>query len=374
MATKEQAMVLSMCGPLMNKIKMAFQYPRKNMDLANNKDIKNLIFLIGEQLLPQWCQKNMGDEEAINKMHNLMYLFAYKTQQIFFSRVIHAIIDQNWDLKGFKQVFMRIVQLLEVSVNAGGSSLEKHLDKLLASQNLQSTSCIKAIGSFLRNHKKAINEDDLSNPIKTYQTDFIFIKEDIERFRKQNMNHECFQVLHPWAYELDNVDFKYIVNNSLAKDINAALGSNLDAQVFWLTFFKPQKACSADEFFEAVRQLCEINKMQNYWSQNEAKFEQTMVEVNHVISIETSAELIISTVSNFVEEAMNQAGYCSLMHQLKLYQTQFEGTIFADSGSLGAQYVYDTNPRMEYYKADAILGNLSLKDMPGKDIATPSVL
>lgn len=29
---------------------------------------------------------------------------------------------------------------------------------------------------------------------------------------------------------------------------------------------------------------------------------------------------------------------------------------------------------MEYYKADAILGNLSLKDMPGKDIATPSVL
>ena len=93
MATKEQAMVLSMCGPLMNKIKMAFQYPRKNMDLANNKDIKNLVFLIGEQLLPQLCQKNMGDEEAINKMHNLMYLFAYKTQQIFFSRVIHAIID-----------------------------------------------------------------------------------------------------------------------------------------------------------------------------------------------------------------------------------------------------------------------------------------
>jgi hypothetical protein len=239
MATKEQAMVLSMCGPLMNKIKMAFQYPRKNIDLANNKDIKNLVFLIGEQLLPQWCQKNMADEEAINKMHNLMYLFAYKTQQIFFSRVIHAIIDQNWDLKGFKQVFMRIVQLLEVSVNAGGSSLEKHLDKLLASQNLQSTSCIKAIGSFLRNHKKAINEDDLSNPIKTYQTDFVFIKEDIERFRKQNMNHECFQVLHPWAYELDNVDFKYIVNNSLSKEINAALGSNLDAQVFWLTFFKP---------------------------------------------------------------------------------------------------------------------------------------
>ena len=186
-------------------------------------------------------------------MHNLVYLLAYKTQQVFYSRVIHAIIDQNWDLKGFKQVLMRILTLLEVSASAGGSSLEKHLDKLLASQNLQSTSCIKAIGSFLRNQRKNIDEDDLSNPIKTYQTDFEFIKEDIERFREQNMSHECFSVLHPWAYELESVDLKYIVNNSLSPEICANLSASVDAQVFWLSFFKPQKACSADEFFEAIR-------------------------------------------------------------------------------------------------------------------------
>ena len=52
MATKEQAMVLSMCGPLMNKIKMAFQYPRKNMDLANNKDIKNFLNPSIKNILP----------------------------------------------------------------------------------------------------------------------------------------------------------------------------------------------------------------------------------------------------------------------------------------------------------------------------------
>lgn len=314
MATEAQAMVMSMCGPLMNKIKMAFEYPKKNVDLASNKDIKMLVFLIGEQLLPQWCQKNMGDLEAINKMHNLMYLFAYKTQQIFFSRVIHAIIDQNWDLKGFKQVFMRIVQMLEVSVNASGSSLEKHLDKLLASQNLQSTSCIKAIGSFLRNHKKNINEDDLSNPIKTYQTDFLFIKEDIERFRKQNMNHECFQVLHPWAYELDNVDFKYIVNNNLSAEINQALSQSLDAQVFWFSFFKPQKACSSDEFFEALRQLCEVNKMQAFWAAKEPEYEALMVQTMHVMSIDTCPDIICKVIDEFVSESMNQVGYCSLMH------------------------------------------------------------
>ena len=64
----------------MNKIKMSFLYPRKNQELAGQKDIKNFIFLIGEQLLPQWCLKYIDDQEAINKMHNLMYLFAYKTQ------------------------------------------------------------------------------------------------------------------------------------------------------------------------------------------------------------------------------------------------------------------------------------------------------
>ena len=71
---------------------------------------------------------------------------------------------------------------------------------------------------------------------------------------------------------------------------------------------------------------------------------------------------------------MNQTGYCSLQHQLRLYQTQFEGTNYADQKSLGNAYSYDNNPRMEYFKNDPALGNLSLKDMPGKDINTPSQL
>jgi len=82
------------------------------------------------------------------------------------------------------------------------------------------------------------------------------------------MNHECFQVLHPWAYELDSVDFKYIVNNNLASDIVKAL-EQPDSIVFWFSFFKSQKACAADEFFEAIRQLCEMNKIQDYWTQRQ---------------------------------------------------------------------------------------------------------
>jgi len=74
---------------------------------------------------------------------------------------------------------------------------------------------MKAIGSFLRNKKKSIDIDDLSNPIKTYQTSFEFLRSDIQRYRDQNLKHECFQTLHPWAYDLDGVDLKYIVNNYL---------------------------------------------------------------------------------------------------------------------------------------------------------------
>ena len=46
-------------------------------------------------------------------MHNLCYLLAKKTQEVFLSRVINTCINQNWDLKGFKQVLCRILLKIE---------------------------------------------------------------------------------------------------------------------------------------------------------------------------------------------------------------------------------------------------------------------
>jgi hypothetical protein len=102
---------------------------------------------------------------------------------------------------------------------------------------LQSSSCIKAINSFVRNPKKVINQDDLANSITTYETDFVFIKEDIEKYRTQRIKYECFSVLHPWAYDLDQVDFKYIINNNINEKILENFTS-LEARVFWLSYFK----------------------------------------------------------------------------------------------------------------------------------------
>ena len=62
------------------------------------------------------------------------------------------------------------------------------------------------------------------------------------------------------------------MNNNLASQITKAL-DNTDAIVFWMTFFKPQKACAADEFFEGFRQLCEINKIQDYFLSRQQEFD-----------------------------------------------------------------------------------------------------
>jgi len=53
------------------------------------------------------------------------------------------------------------------------------------------------------------------NTIKTFSTDFEFIRDEIQRFRAQNLGPEALSVLHPWTYDLDQVDFKHLLSNNL---------------------------------------------------------------------------------------------------------------------------------------------------------------
>jgi hypothetical protein len=103
--------------------------------------------------LPQWCHRNQENGSAINDMHNIVYLFAQKVHQVFQARVIHQIIDQNWDLKGFRAVIMRIFEKIQIKDTISIKNFDAYIEKMINSQNLQSTSCIKAIGSFLRKNK-----------------------------------------------------------------------------------------------------------------------------------------------------------------------------------------------------------------------------
>ena len=106
-------LIISIVGPLMNKVKLSVQSAKKNKELG--KKLLPTIELISEQLLPHYLAENSGSYEKVNMLQNLCYLLSMKTQQVFNSRIIHTCIDQNWDLKGFKQVLVRILKQIGAS-------------------------------------------------------------------------------------------------------------------------------------------------------------------------------------------------------------------------------------------------------------------
>lgn len=202
---------------------------------------------------------------------------------------------------------------------AATAALDKYLEKMINAQNLQSAACIKAIGSFLRK-PKPILEDDLHNPIKTYQTTFDFLKEDIERYREQRIKHQCFQVLHPWAYDLSTVDMKYVVNTNLEAQITSILAADVDAQIFWLTFFKSQMACPGDEFLEAIRQCYEMIGQGKVFAELYESLVADLEQRNYVVDLEKDSALVLDCIKTYVQNAMapGGCGFSPLRHQMKL--------------------------------------------------------
>jgi hypothetical protein len=170
-----------------------------------------------------------------------------------------------------------------------------------------------------------------------------------------NKEHECFQVLHPWAYDLDAVDIKYIVNNNLETQICEDLKGSVDAQLFWLSFFKPQLSCSADEFFEAVRELAEMSNLPGFFARHIKEYEAMMGDCHYVISTDKNAADII----RIVESIANAGTHNVLRHQL-----HFGGeasSCYADMRSMASEFTFETNPSLDYFKdSSSDLGQLSL--------------
>jgi hypothetical protein len=125
-------------------------------------------------------------------------------------------------------------------------------------------------------------------------------------------------VLHPWAYDLNTVDMKYIVNTNLEGQICKILAGSVDAQIFWLSFFKPQLSCPADEFVEAIRQLAEMNGMGYYFNNKYKDLNSVMAVCDFVVSLEENADIIIKLVGEFVDEAMRVQGRSPLRDQFKV--------------------------------------------------------
>jgi len=130
------------------------------------------------------------------------------------------------------------------------------------------------------------------------------------------------------------------------------LKGSVVTQVFWLTFFKTQLSCAADEFFEHIRQLCEINHLQGYWDSVVENYEQIMTSNFYVIGIDQDAKRIIQVVEDFCKEAKAKKGYCVLDTQIKMYPANFPGTSYADKQTLTNQYEYQDTPSGKLFKGN----------------------
>ena len=153
--------------------------------------------------------------------------------------------------------------------------------------------------------------------------------------------------MHPWAYDLDKVDFKYIMNNDLTAKVCSVLKTQ-SAQVFWLTFFKSQAAISADDFFGALRELANMNKIPNHYDENLPAYQQAAIACDFVFSLDQHSDSIQSMVQHVVD-AGSRVGYNALQDQVKIYQGDFS----TDSIKItGIPHQLSQNPRMANFEHD----------------------
>jgi len=99
------------------------------------------------------------------------------------------------------------------------------------------------------------------------------------------------------------------------------LSGSVDAQLFWLSYFKPQLSCSADEFFQAIKELAEINNLQpSFVASQYRQFDSFISECKYVVSVQEHASMIQQVVDNVIAETAKKGSINSLRHHLKLYQ------------------------------------------------------
>lgn len=178
-------------------------------------------------------------------------------------------------------------------------------------------------------------------------------------------------MLHPWAYDLDKVDFKYIMNNDLTDRICAMLQTQ-SAQVFWLTFFKSQLAVSADDFCGALRELANMNKVPQFYDQNLPSYQDAAIACDFVFSLAKDAAQISAMVQQVVD-AGSAVGYNALKDQIKVYQGDFDTENLKVSG-FPAGMTVNSNPRFNEFDRDEALASISLRQLSQQQLDIPADL
>lgn len=160
-------------------------------------------------------------------------------------------------------------------------------------------------------------------------------------------------MLHPWAYDLDQVDFKYIINNNINDKVCSSLPT-LHARIFWLSNFKCQTSVSADDFFQALRECWEYSKCGKDYENNIAAYSQNAAKNDYVFSIGANAQ----EIADCVAEACAQNDM--VLTQVKTYSGDAEGT--NQIKQVPAGFVSETDPKFSCFSQDAQLCKIKLAE------------
>jgi hypothetical protein len=158
-------------------------------------------------------------------------------------------------------------------------------------------------------------------------------------------------VLHPWAYDLDQVDFKYIINNNINEKILENFTS-LEARVFWLSYFKSSASVSADDFFQAIRECWETSKSHDGYNSLLPVYKQAAAQNDYVFSITANASLI----TEFVSQVGSDNGvFNTILSQIKTYSGHYEGTTQIKSID---GFKLESDPKLSVFAKDKYLSQL----------------
>lgn len=160
------------------------------------------------------------------------------------------------------------------------------------------------------------------------------------------MKQECFTVLHPWAYDLDTVDFKYVISKDQVNQICKHAKSHI-TKVFWLTFFKSQTACSTDEFVNALREISEMSLSPSVFKQQEVLLQQFMIDSDFAICLkkEEDANKVELILNDFLQKCKINV----LSQQIRLRQGGREPSDLVEEEAL-IDYKVENGPEFSFFK------------------------
>lgn len=78
-------------------------------------------------------------------MHKLVYLLAQKAEKVFQGRLLPQVIDQNWDMKAFKAVLCRMLEVMHLMESAPAQRLVKQIESTITEQNERSEECLATL-------------------------------------------------------------------------------------------------------------------------------------------------------------------------------------------------------------------------------------